>query len=220
MKHIVLLVVTFFPQFSGAQEEIELHPQGVILPRTSSPTAEKGMIRFDTMLNQFTGYDGNDWVRLNSIDKQQQINIAAAGLVPGNHTMEYHHTTSYTYADSLYLSPTFYGSVQIPVGSTVTSVSAFMFDRSSDVELVVHLYKNVINRFTNEQKLMARISSSKTISDQYVKYTDSSINDAEVKTGATLFVRVHAGDASTSALTNWPHHKLRLVNIIINYTLP
>lgn len=64
MKYCILLSILIFAASLTAQNEIELHPDALIVPRTNPASVsilEKGVVIFDTASSELMLYDGNSW---------------------------------------------------------------------------------------------------------------------------------------------------------------
>ena len=65
MKSLISVFAIFLTVLTiQAQSEIELHPDGIVVPRTTTGAVSnpvEGMLIYDTSVNAFRYYDGSNW---------------------------------------------------------------------------------------------------------------------------------------------------------------
>ena len=217
IKATLLIVFLGIVQYGAAQQETELKPAGLILPRTSSGQAEEGMIRYNAATSTFEGYNGADWVSLGLGSKQRQLILTPVDFQPQNESDDFTRTITDLYYGSGPSNPQFVSSFHLPVNAKIDSITMWVTDNTNgNASLTLSRYFAAgPGGFDVHDMYPALISSGQMTG--YRSFTSTIMN--AISFADTPFL-LHIGVVTgAGAPTFWPNIAIKLHKVIIHYTL-
>jgi len=118
MKAIMIIVFLCSAIVVGAQQEVEMNYDGIVLPRTDSGSEVEGSIRYNPTTKEFQGYNGIEWIRLNSEKKERQLVLSSLDFNVSDGDVNY--VSSYSYASGT--NSNMFQGFYLPKGAKITFI--------------------------------------------------------------------------------------------------
>lgn len=218
MRIFLFIALGLFAITLGAQQEVEINSEGIVVPRTDTGGEVEGTIRYNSTTKEFQGYDGTSWIRLNSESKNRRLVLsginftssADAGII---------HTVSHSYLTGLYSQ--IFSSFELPIGAEITAVRAALYDAEGNKELRLKLQrqKSELNNTTGILIAELQTTGNTTSYQDLLDDTISSINGANIAQENDVYlISVGAVEASDIFHNSpWSSSNLRIAQVVVEY---
>lgn len=140
MKYILSILFFGLMYTVYSQQETELLPEALVLPRNSISISKEGAIRYNSQGQQFEGHDHEGWKNFVKQPSVGKLQITPTHLHSENSTHENIRGISAAYFVSAGNLPEFNSEgFRIPDGMKIDSLEVYFFDNSPSQDIEVSL---------------------------------------------------------------------------------
>ena len=140
MKYILSILLIGLGYSAHSQQEVELLPEALVLPRNNVSTMKEGAIRYNSQSLKFEGHDHESWKSFRTTPSVGKIQITPIHLHTENSTHENIRGISSAYFVSAGNLPEFNSEgFRIPDEMKIDSLEIYFFDNSPSQDIEVSL---------------------------------------------------------------------------------